>query len=113
MLAKVPAYVEQLRARHAPTDWTAVVRATATLMQAAGATPLLTAAALANIEVPVQILVGDADHTTNNEAGAALAAQLPQGRYEVLPNTPHPLERVDLRGLSERISGMRRITDAR
>ncbi|WP_035564739.1 alpha/beta fold hydrolase [Hymenobacter sp. IS2118] len=112
MLAKVLAFAEQLRARHAPADWTAVVRATATLMQAVGAMPPLTVAALAGIQVPVLVLVGDADHTANSEAGAALAAQLPRGRYEVLPNTLHPLERVDLRGLSERISGMRRITDA-
>ncbi|MBF9236563.1 alpha/beta hydrolase [Hymenobacter sp. BT683] len=103
MLAKVPAFVEQLRERHAPADWIEVVQATAALMQAAGANPPLTAASLSGIQVPVQVLVGDADHTAGSAAGAALAAHLPQGRYEVLPNTPHPLERVDFGVLSEKI----------
>jgi pimeloyl-ACP methyl ester carboxylesterase len=103
MLAKVPAFAEQLRERHAPTRWEDVVRATAALMQAAGANPPLTAAGLARIAVPVQVLVGDADHTVGNESGVALAAQLPNGRYETLVATPHPLERVDLNLLSARI----------
>ncbi|WP_426061683.1 alpha/beta fold hydrolase [Hymenobacter sp. B1770] len=103
MLAKVPAFAEQLRQRHAPTDWAAVVRATAALMQAAGANPPLTATALAGIPVPVQVLVGDADHTAGSEVGAAMAAQLPKGSYEVLAATAHPLERVDLDMLSLKI----------
>ncbi|MBD2770008.1 alpha/beta fold hydrolase [Hymenobacter sp. BT664] len=101
--AKVPAFAEQLRERHAPADWTAVVRATAALMQAAGAAPPLSAADLSGIAVPVQVLVGDADPTVGTEAGAALAARLPRSRYELLPATPHPLERADLTLLSEKI----------
>ena len=103
MQAKVPTFAEQLRQRHAPTDWTAVVHATAALMTAAGANPPLGAAALAAIRVPVQVLVGEADHTANTAAEAALAAGLPNGRYEVLPATPHSLERVDLALLSKKI----------
>lgn len=103
LLAKVPAFAEQLRQRFAPADWQAVMHATAGLMQAAGAKPPLTAAEMDRVALPVQVLVGDADHTANNEAGRALASRLPQGRYEVLVNTPHPLERVDVAGLAARI----------
>ncbi|WP_460501031.1 alpha/beta fold hydrolase, partial [Hymenobacter agri] len=35
ILAKVPAFAETLRQRHAPADWAAVLRATAALMTAA------------------------------------------------------------------------------
>jgi pimeloyl-ACP methyl ester carboxylesterase len=103
ILAKVPAFAEQLRQRYAPADWTVVVRATATLMQASGAEPPLTASALAGLQVPVQVLVGDADSMAGTEAGTALAAKLPRGHYEVLAATPHPLEQVDIPLLSRKI----------
>lgn len=108
MLAKVPAFAEVLRQRHAPADWKAVVRATASLMHAAGAKPPLTATDLTQLQIPVQVLAGDADATANNDAGAALAAKLPQSRYEVLAATPHPLERVDVTTLSGKISDFAR-----
>ena len=103
LLAKVPAFAETLRQRHAPADWTAVLHATAALMTAAGAAPPLPAGALAALQVPVQVLVGDADHTAGSPEGLALAARLPQGQVEVLANTPHPLERVNLAVLAARV----------
>ena len=103
MLTKVPAFAETLRRRHAPADWADVLRATAALMTAAGAAPPLPVEALAALRVPVQVLVGDADHTAASPAGLAMAARLPIGRVEVLANTPHPLERVKLAELAARI----------
>jgi pimeloyl-ACP methyl ester carboxylesterase len=103
MQAKVPAFAEHLRQLHAPADWQAVVRATARLMQAAGTAPPLTPDSLAALAVPVQMLVGEQDDTAGPEASAAFAAHLPQGRFEVLSSTPHPLERANLTELSHRI----------
>lgn len=94
--AKFPGFAEQLRQRHAPADWTAVVTATARLIRAAGAAPLLVPEALATFSAPVQLLVGDADHAAGPAVTAAFAARLPRGRFEVLLNTSHPLEKVDL-----------------
>jgi pimeloyl-ACP methyl ester carboxylesterase len=106
MLAKVPTFVEVLRQRHAPADWAAVVRATASMMTAAGASPPLTAVDFAALQVPVQVLMGDGDLTSERgDASKVLAQHLPQGRYEVLPNTPHPIERVDIADLASRIRG--------
>jgi pimeloyl-ACP methyl ester carboxylesterase len=105
MQAKVPAFAEQLRQRHAPADWAAVVRATASLMTAAGANPPLTAADLASVQVPVQVLMGDGDLTPERgNASQLLAQQLPKVTYAVLPNTPHPIERVNIPDLISRIS---------
>ncbi|MBF9141194.1 alpha/beta fold hydrolase [Hymenobacter properus] len=104
MQAKVPAFAEQLRQRHAPADWTAVVRATASLMTAAGAQPPLAAADFAALHVPVQVLMGDGDLTPERgDASRQLAEQLPQMQYAVLPNTPHPIERVNIPDLANRI----------
>ncbi|MFD2720757.1 alpha/beta fold hydrolase [Hymenobacter monticola] len=104
MQAKVPAFAEQLRQRHAPADWAAVVRATASMMLAAGANPPLAAADFAALQVPVQVLMGDGDLTPERgDASRLLAGQLPQMQYAVLPNTPHPIERVDIPDLAKRI----------
>jgi len=104
MAAKVPAFVEVLRQRHAPADWAAVVRGVASLMMAAGAAPPLAAADFAALQVPVQVLMGDGDLTPERgNASQLLAEQLPLGRYDVLPNTPHPIERVDIPDLANRI----------
>ncbi|MDQ2771794.1 MAG: alpha/beta hydrolase [Bacteroidota bacterium] len=100
MLAKVPAFAETLRKRHAPADWAAVLRATAALMKAAGAAPPLSGDDLTALQVPVQVLVGDADSTAGSPAGLTLAAQLPRGRVEVLAATPHSLERVSMAALA-------------
>lgn len=101
--ANVPAFAEQLRQLHAPVEWAAVVEATAQLMQAAGTSPPLSPTDLAALPTPVQVLVGDADTTGSPEASAAWAAHLRQGKLALLPNTPHPLERVDLPDLASRI----------
>ncbi|MBJ6108091.1 alpha/beta fold hydrolase [Hymenobacter sp. BT523] len=104
MQAKVPAFVEALRQRHAPADWADVVRATARLMEAAGAAPPLAAADFAAIAVPVQVLMGDGDLTPERgDASRLLAEQLPQLRYAVLSNTPHAIERADLADVASRI----------
>lgn len=108
MLAKVPAFAEQLRQRFAPADWKDVLHATARLMQAAGAAPPLTAANLGAVQVPVQVLVGDLDRTANSEAGHALAAHLPQMDYEMLPSTSHLLEGADIALLAARIKNFAR-----
>ena len=103
MQAKVPAFVEQLRELHAPTDWATVVTATAQLMRAADAAPPLASADYPAILVPVQLLVGDADRTVDASVAAAVAAQLPHGEFALLPDTPHPLARVNLELLAGRV----------
>ncbi len=104
MLAKVPAFVEVLRQRHAPADWTALVHAVAALMTAAGDAPPLAAADFSGLHVPVQVLIGDGDLTANRgNASKVLAEHLPQAHYAVLANTPHPIEKVDIADLAARI----------
>jgi hypothetical protein len=47
----------------------------------------------------VRVVVGDRDDTVSVEESAAVARALGAGSLTVLPNTPHPIERVDLAGL--------------
>ncbi|RAK70485.1 alpha/beta fold hydrolase [Hymenobacter edaphi] len=103
MQAKVPQFVEQLQHTHAPTEWTAVVDATAAMMRELGSTPVLNELNLSQLTIPVQVLVGALDKTAGVEASRQFAAYLPNATFEVLPDTPHPLERVDAAALALRI----------
>jgi pimeloyl-ACP methyl ester carboxylesterase len=111
MQAKIPQYVEHLQQAHAPTEWHAVVEATAAMLRELGETPPLHELNLSQLTVPVQILVGELDKTAGVESSRQFAAYLPSATFEVLPNTPHPLERADLPGLALRIREFAGATD--
>lgn len=94
--AKVPAYADALEARHVGAGgWEANLARTAGLLRALGERPNLDATVLGGIAQPVLIMAGDRDDTVSTEESARAAALLANGRAMVLPDTPHPLERVD------------------
>ncbi|ALJ01342.1 hypothetical protein DC20_09250 [Rufibacter tibetensis] len=92
---KVPAFAEALKTRHAPQDWQEVLHRTASMMEQLGQKPVLTAAELAQISVPVCIAVGDRDQMASVEESLAASRQLAYGQFHVLPNTKHSLEQLD------------------
>lgn len=93
--AKVPQFAQMLAARHAPVDWKMVVKRTADMMLALGGGAALTGAQLAEIQHDVQIMVGDLDNMVSREESERAAANLPNGRFQILPETKHPFEQVD------------------
>lgn len=103
MQAKIPGYVAQLSHTHAPTEWNAVVDATAAMLRELGETPVLNELNLSQLSIPVQVLVGELDTTAGVEASRQFAAYLPEATFEVFPNTPHPLEKTDLAAVARRI----------
>jgi pimeloyl-ACP methyl ester carboxylesterase len=98
--AKVPAFAQTLAARHHAAGWERVLEQTALALQALGAQPLLTDHALARIECPVRLAVGDRDVTVPVEELRDTSRTLARGEYEVLPRTPHPFEKVPLERLA-------------
>jgi pimeloyl-ACP methyl ester carboxylesterase len=94
--AKVPRFADIVAARHAGFGWEQVLAATRDMMLALGAQPPLTSHALGGIAQPVRVMVGDRDATATVEESAAAVRALPAGELEVLPRTPHPLEKVPL-----------------
>ncbi|UOQ71365.1 alpha/beta fold hydrolase [Hymenobacter cellulosilyticus] len=100
---KVPQFAEQLSQTHAPTEWTAVLDATRQMMLELGQDPPLTPALLTKLALPVQILVGELDKTAGVDGSSLYASYLPEATFEILMNTPHPLERVNPDELVERI----------
>lgn len=104
MREKVPQFAQQLEALHAPTPLPELLTATAALMRNLGDAPLLTTANVAQLEVPVQVLVGELDKTAGVDASQAFVDHMPRATFEILMNTPHPLEKVNPDLLVNRIA---------
>lgn len=98
--AKVPAFAQVLAARHAPTDWKELCRRTADMMHDLGGTNPLAPANLLSLPHPVRICLGDADNMVSREESQAVADALANGEFLEMGNTPHPLEKVDVKVLA-------------
>ncbi len=92
---KAPAYAAAQQQLHGEQEWEPLLEATAIMMENLGSEPLLTADTLKNITVPVRIMVGDRDAMVSIEETTAAYRQLPQASLTVLPDTKHPLEKVN------------------
>ena len=93
---RAPAFAAQLAARHGEAHWPALLAATRDMLAALGAAPALTGADWPAIDIPVRIMVGDRDATVTIDECVAAYRALPNAQLQVLPRTPHPLERVDV-----------------
>ena len=92
--AKVPRFAQVLAERHTALGWRRLLGHTAELLRELGQRPLVTFASLGTITCPVRLMLGDRDTSVSLEETRDAVRQLPLGEMEVLPATPHPLERV-------------------
>ena len=92
---KLPDFAKTLEARHAPQGWKQVLEKTKEMLIGLGQHNALSLADYANIQTPVQLLLGDRDKMVSLEETVAVYKQLPQAQLGVLPATPHPIEQVD------------------
>lgn len=95
LLEKAPAFAAQQQELHGEQEWERLLQATAVLMENLGSEPLLTADTLANITVPVRLMVGDRDAMVSIEETVQAYRSIPQASLTVLPDTKHPLEKVN------------------
>lgn len=96
---KIPAFARILENRHAPNDWKMLLQKTAAMMMALGESPLLTKEILQTIQQPTLICLGDQDDMADRGYSEQVASFLPNGEFLLLENTPHPIEKVDLKKL--------------
>lgn len=99
---KVPALATQLANRHAPNDWKEVLRKTAEMMIALGNSPL-NSAFYESIANDVRLAVGDRDTMTSLDETASAFRQIPNASLIVLPQTPHPIEKVDIERVKDEL----------
>jgi pimeloyl-ACP methyl ester carboxylesterase len=100
---KVPRFARALAARHTGAGWEAVLAQTREMLLALGAGPDLDDETLGHLALPVRIGIGDRDATVTVEESAAVSRILQNGELEVLPGTPHPLEKVPVERLARSI----------
>ena len=97
ILEKIPAFARILEHRHAPNDWKELLNKTAYMMLGLGKRPLLTKEILQMIKHQVSICLGDLDDMADRNYSEEVSGFLPNGKFFLLENTPHPIEKVDLK----------------
>lgn len=91
---KVPHFAHTLAERHTAAGWETVVNRTADLLWSLAERGGLRANDLARLEQPVRVIVGDRDSTVSVAEAQDVYRALPHGELEVLPGTPHQLDKV-------------------
>lgn len=97
---KIPAFASELKKRHQPVDWKEVLHATGRFLIAMGKSNPLKSDDYLKINTPILILLGDRDKMVTLEETVNVYKLLPNAQFGVLPNTPHPIEQVNITMLS-------------
>lgn len=93
---KIPAFAAALKERHTPNDWRDVLKKTSAMMMAMGRNNTLKLADYTTITTPALILLGDLDKMVSLDETVAVYKSLPKAQMGMLPDTPHPIEQVDV-----------------
>jgi pimeloyl-ACP methyl ester carboxylesterase len=107
---KLPSFAAHLKDRHPITGWEKLLTLTSGMMKNLGRQNQLTADLLQNINIPVCIAVGEEDITVSVEESRSISNLLPNSILVTLANVPHPIEKVPLELLAERIRVFNRLT---
>lgn len=94
MEAKVPRFVAALSATHPANGWRKLVEHTQQMIGSMSRYRVGNEA-LAAIQQPVRLMLGDRDKMVTMDETLATYKALPNASLAILPNTPHPLEGAD------------------
>jgi len=100
---KIPKFAEQLAHRHSPEDWKIVLKKTAEMMINLGKDSSLKPEDFSAIENSVLVSVGDRDTMVSIEETVEVYRKLKNGSLLILPDTPHPIEKISIERLSYEI----------
>jgi pimeloyl-ACP methyl ester carboxylesterase len=101
---KLPKFAAELQKRHFPHDWKLNMKYTAEMMIQLSSKSLLTEDVLKNIEIPVLLSLGDKDTMVSLEETIQTYRNLPNASLLILPDTPHPLEKINTEKICREIS---------
>lgn len=100
---KFPKFAEQISQRHSPENWKTVLSKTAEMMINLGRNNILKDEDFTKIDNEVMVSVGDRDNMVSIEETTDVYRKLKNGRLLVLPDTPHPIEKINLKRLEREI----------
>lgn len=92
---KVPKFAQALAQRHSGTNWKGVLHKTAEMMLELGNHPALKSDDFGKLTQPVRMGIGDHDNMVSLEETIEAYRKLPNGQLFVMPDTPHPIEKID------------------
>ncbi len=99
---KIPKYALALEQLHG-SNWEIVMHKTAQMMLDLGKNPTLKASDFEQIKTAVLLSVGDKDAMVSIEETANAYRKLNNAQFFVMPNTIHPIEKVDVAELVHQI----------
>lgn len=102
---KVPAFAKDLERRHQPSDWKQLMRITSEMMIQMGNLNPLKENDFEKITHTVRIAVGDKDQMVTLEETIDTYRKLQNASLIVLPQTQHPVEKVDIKRLASELMG--------
>ncbi len=91
--AKVPTFAKHLEDLHGE-NWKTLMLHTAEMMRQL-ATHHLKADDFRQIHQPTLLCLGDSDNMVTKDETEHTALMIPNGKFHLLPNTPHPIEKAD------------------
>jgi pimeloyl-ACP methyl ester carboxylesterase len=96
---KIPEFATELKNRHTSAGWKNVLNKTAKMMCELGNKPVLNSRVLEMIDCKCLIGVGDKDKMVSVDETMNLYHSLKKAELIVIPNTQHPIEKVDIERL--------------
>lgn len=104
LLEKAPAFVEQLKKLHPATPWETLLERTASFMHELGRNDYLAVQHLSALPHQVLVSIGDRDKMVTLDETVKAYKAFPNSQLAVLPDTPHPFERMNLQRLAQLIN---------
>ena len=100
---KVPKFAAYQASLHAPEDWKEVMQKTAQMMLGLGNEPVLNDDKLRTIDLETLCCVGSEDKMVSKEETTHTVSHLKNAEFYQFNGFEHPIEKVDLEILSQRI----------
>lgn len=101
---KVPKYASALEQLHG-SNWEILMQKTAQMMLKLGENPTLKMDDFDQIKTPILLSVGDKDAMVSIEETTTAYQKLVNAQLYVMPNTLHPIEKVNVEELAHQIKG--------
>ncbi len=96
MLQKAPQYIEYLQGLHQAQDWEILIHNTADMMKNLCEEQQLTSSEFEKINCPVHLLLGEQDKMVSREETEISSSKIKNSKIEILPDTKHPMEQVNV-----------------
>lgn len=100
---RFPAYAQKLSNEHTVMGWKNMLEATARMMVRLSVEEVLKDEDWSQLKIPIAIGLGDRDKMVPLSDASHIMKKMPQACLDVLPYTPHPLDKVDVNLLRERL----------